>query len=508
MSRLRPWALPLALLAGLLTGLGFAPWSWWPCTLLGVAAFVLLVRPAHTDRPGLVGLVYGLAWFTLTISWLSVMGWWVGALLVVVWSLWTAGLALMLRAVQTLPWWPVWVACSWSTMEFLSSRVPFGGFGWVRLAYTTADMPLGGLLGWIGAGGVSWAFALVAASLAGLETCPPRAPRRAHLVALVTGLLVASGLLRLLPAPPVEDTVNVGVVQGNVDGSAGPRSMGYARSVTNNHLGESITLLAKVRAGLAAPPDFLLWPENATDIDPTVDAQTAELIKTSVQLGDLPILVGSVMDGPGEDGRQTSALWWTTSHTVPARYDKRNAVPFGEYTPLRPLLFRLVPMTQMVGRQTVPGSGPRVMQVLLPDGRPLAIGNIICYELAFDDTVYSAVTEGADLITVQSNNGTYTGTIQPAQQFQITRVRAMELQRDIVVSTTNALSGHIDAQGNVLAATGQVTNASDTYSVALRTNVSPAVRVGPVWEGLAALAGALAFLFARRRSELAAHRTA
>lgn len=80
----------------------------------------------------------------------------------------------------------------------------------------------------------------------------------------------------------------------------------------------------------------------------------------------------------------------------------------------------------------------------------------------------------------------------------------MELQRDIVIATTNALSGHIDARGNVLAVTGQATNASDTYSVALRSNISPAVRVGPIWEGLAALAGALAFLLARRRSALAA----
>lgn len=394
MSSPRRLVFPAALLAGLLTGLGFAPWSWWPCTLIGVAAFVVLVRPTSTNRPRLVGLVYGLAWFALTISWESVMGWWVGALLVTVWSLWTAGLALALRAVQTLHWWPVWVACSWSTMEFLFSRVPFGGFGWVRLAFTTADMPLGGLLGWIGTGGVSWAFALLAASLAGIAVGPPQAPRRASLVALVASLVIVSWLLRLAPAPPAEGTVNVGVVQGNVDGSAGPHSNGYARSVTNNHLGESIRLLAKVRAGLAAQPDFLLWPENATDIDPTVDAQTADVIRTSVQLADLPILVGSVMDGPGEDGRQTSALWWTTSHDITARYDKRNAVPFGEYTPLRPLVFRLVPMTQLVGRQTVPGTGPRVMQVSLPDGRPLAIGDIICYELAFDDTVYSAVSEG------------------------------------------------------------------------------------------------------------------
>ena len=62
--------------------------------------------------------------------------------------------------------------------------------------------------------------------------------------------------------------MNVGIVQGNVPGR-GIEALGRMRSVTNNHLSETVNLMTRVRLGQAAVPDFILWPENSTDIDPT-----------------------------------------------------------------------------------------------------------------------------------------------------------------------------------------------------------------------------------------------
>jgi apolipoprotein N-acyltransferase len=199
------------------------------------------------------------------------------------------------------------------------------------------------------------------------------------------------------------------------------------------------------------------------------------------------------MYGPGEGERQTSAIWWEPGVGITARTDKRNAVPFGEFTPLRSVIQKLFPVTQQVGRQTVEGTEPGVLHVTVA-GRELAIGNIICYELAFDETVYDTVRYGAQVITVQSNNASYTGTFQPRQQFQITRVRAMELRREIVVSTTSSFSGLINAEGRVLDKTEEGTAAAQTYTVPVRAGVTLGVRVGPWLELACAALGALSGL--------------
>ena len=484
----------LGAVAGLVAGLGFAPFGWWPATLVGLVGFFWLAGRGAPRQAAGTGYAFGLGLFGLTISWVWVLGWWIVAAFVLFMSLWMLVVGLGVNLVARLPWWPLWAACIWTGFEFASSRVPFGGFGWVRLAFTTPDQPLSGYLPWVGVAGTSFLVAFCA----GLLSCLLLPGHKAWVrLACVVGLLAAFGgglALWAQPAPPAGPTVNVGIVQGNVDGTAGPRAMGYARSVTANHVSETVMLMARARTGLDPMPDFVLWPENSTDMDPTQDETTAFVINAAAQLAGRPVLVGAVMAGPGPNDRQTSALWWVPDKGIQGRYDKQNAVPFGEYTPLQPLMFKFFPETREVGKQTVPGTKPGVLHVTLADGRPLAIGDIICYELAFDKTVYETVRDGGQLITVQSNNATYTGTFQPRQQFQITRVRAMEMQRDIVVATTSSFSGLIDAKGHVLDQTQEGTATAQTYQVPERTGVSWGVRVDPWFELAGAIVGCLAMV--------------
>jgi apolipoprotein N-acyltransferase len=459
---------------------------------LGLAGFTLLAAGLSRRLSASIGYVFGLGLFAMTVSWIYVYALWMALLLVAFMALWGTLYGVAVAVFAPLPLWPLLVALSWSAIEFGMTLLPFGGFPWTRLAYTSADAPFGGFLRFVGVPGTGLLMAVVAALLADAFRswlCPSSkealhdvARKRAALATVISAVMitVVAGLLRLIPVPaPSDRSVNIGVVQGNVDGSAGPRSMGYAGSVLANHYSQTITLLAAVRSGLLEQPDFILWPENASDLDPTENDTAATLIGESARLAELPVLVGAVMAGPGEGERQTSALWWEPERGITARYDKRNAVPFGEYTPWKDLVFALFPQAKQVGRQTVPGVGAGVLSVSVAD-RPLNLAVIICYELGFDDTVYDVVRAGAEVVTVQSNNAGYAGSWQPLQQFEITRVRAMELEREIVVATTSSYSGLIAADGTVLDRTTADTAVATLYSAPVRSGVSLGVRVAPL----------------------------
>ena len=65
----------------------------------------------------------------------------------------------------------------------------------------------------------------------------------------------------------------------------------------------------------------------------------------------------------------------------------------------------------------------------------------MCFEVAYDGLVRDLVDGGADVIVVPTNNATYTGTGQIEQQFAMSRLRAIETGRYVVVASTNGISG-------------------------------------------------------------------
>ncbi|HYI59938.1 MAG TPA: apolipoprotein N-acyltransferase [Microlunatus sp.] len=491
-----------ALLAGVLTGLAWQPYGLWPLLLVGIPALTLLVRDASPARPRRsafgVGYLYGLGMLGISISWIHVLGVWIAVLLIAFEALFFGLLGLTLHLTAALRWWPLAAALCWSLIEFLYARVPFGGFGWIRLAYAAVDTPFAGFLPVIGVAGVSFLVALVA-QLVGYAVVVVVVHRH-HLstagrrllpygVGVVVLALLGAGL-RLVPlgADQTQGDMHVGIVQGNVPGR-GIEALGRMRSVTNNHLSETIDLMVAARLGATPMPDFIVWPENSTDIDPTLDPVTGRTVQAAATIADRPILVGAVMEGPGPDERQTAALWWDPVAGVLARYNKQNLVPFGEWIPFREQLLPLVPILKEVGAQSVPGTTPGVLTVPLAD-RTVKIGDIICFELAYDSTIYDTVSSGAQVLLVQSNNATYGGTGQIEQQFAITRARAMETRREIAVATTNSVSGFIDRDGHVVARTDEFTAASMVVPMPLRQGLTPAVIVAP-WVDRALAAGAL-----------------
>jgi len=103
--------------------------------------------------------------------------------------------------------WVVWVPCVWVAVELAAGRIPFGGFPWLRLAYTTVDQPVSGWLPWVGATGVSFLLALV--TQLGLLAVRDRR-HRLRAVAVALAVIVVGGSLKLLPRTTPEEQVTVG----------------------------------------------------------------------------------------------------------------------------------------------------------------------------------------------------------------------------------------------------------------------------------------------------------
>ncbi len=481
----------VALISGWALSSAFSPVDLWWVLPLAVAGITLACTGVSTPRATLLGLVAGLAFFLSLLDWMRVVGTdaWIGlaVLQAVFWALLGAGLAIVGR----LPGWPLWAAGVWVLVEALRSVVPWGGFPWGRLAHALVDSPL---VGWVHLGGVTGLTAVAAAVgalLAGLVTATARrqTERAAAALALVAALVGSGALLSAVVAPPaVAGTAVAATVQGNVP-RAGLDFQGQREAVLSNHIEATRALADDVADGRVPAPDLVLWPENSSDIDPFRDASVRARIDDVVAEVGTPTLVG-VLVGT-EDGSQVenTAIVWDPETGAGDRYVKRHPVPFGEYVPGRELVAPLVGRLDRVPRDMRAGTEPGVLEV-----GPVTVGVVICFEIAYDAEVHEAVAEGGEGLVVQTNNATYGRTGQPDQQFAISRLRALEHGRDVLIASTSGISGLIRADGEVVEKSEEFTQEVFVSSVDLRDDLTWATRAGRPIAWLLAAVGAVGMM--------------
>jgi apolipoprotein N-acyltransferase len=403
-----------------------------------------------------------------------------------------AGLGAGLAAVRPLVRrWPALLApvtaVLWVAQEALRDRTPFGGFPWARLAFSQADSPLLRLAVLGGAPAVTFAVALAGGLLAAaaLAAWPLRAPRRSAVVP-VAGAVALVGLAAVIPTADTGGRpVTVAYVQGNVP-RLGLDFNAQRQQVLRNHVAGTEELARRVAAGQVAKPDLVVWPENASDVDPVEDTVAGDLITGAARAVDAPILVGALLEGPGDRIRNVGLVWLPTGGPV-ATYVKRHPVPFAEYVPLRPLARKVTTKVDLVRSDFLAGDRAGVLRV-----GPASVGDVICFEVAYDGVVRDTVTGGGELIVTQTNNATFDAD-EAAQQLAMVRLRAVEHGRDAMMVSTVGISAFVTADGQVHAATGFNTPAVEARVLRLRGTRTLATELGagPEYALLAAAAAAL-----------------
>jgi apolipoprotein N-acyltransferase len=253
----------------------------------------------------------------------------------------------------------------------------------------------------------------------------------------------------------------------------------------------------------------VLWPENASDIDPTTNPDAAAEIQRATDAVGVPILVGALLDGPGPDHVTNAGIVWmpsTAAQPGPGeRYVKRHPVPFGEYIPLRSIARAITDKVDLVARDMIAGSGNGLLTQT-----PVPLGDVICFEVAYDSLVRSSVAAGAQLLVVQTNNATFGHSGETYQQLAMSRLRAIEHGRTVVQVATSGKSAIIAPNGRTLSSSGPLfTPAVLVSSVPLETSTTLATRLGPwpEWSLTAlALAGVAGAVGSSRRNRVRVRR--
>jgi apolipoprotein N-acyltransferase len=345
-----------------------------------------------------------------------------------------------------------WTAAAlWVTLEWLRGHL-FTGLPWALLGYSQYHaLSVIQIADVTGVYGVSFLLVLVNAlgarfaemlgSRVGLSAKPVPIPWvTVPLAAALLVIVVDYGHWRLDPRnnPANGHSLRIGLVQPNID-QAQKWDVALRR--------QTIDRYKKLTNQVVQEVDLVVWPEAATPFFFDVETDYREELLRFVRDRGVPLLFGSpAVDSRTDGGARllNSAYLVSGGGMVLDRYDKVHLVPFGEYVPLKPILFFLDKLVVGIG-DFVPGAGPRVMSG--PSGH---LGLVICFEVIFPDLVRQFVDRGADYMVTITNDGWFGRTSAPYQHFAMVVFRAVENRVPFARAANTGISGFIDAEGHIL----------------------------------------------------------
>lgn len=411
---------------------------WW---LAPIAIALEMYALSRSEGKFLSVLAFALTFNLVLLHWTSI---YVGSL---PWIILATGLTLFylpLIAVKRLgiSFFPL----IFIVLEEIRNHFPFQGFGWARIAYSQADAPYAKIAAHGGAVALSAITVLI-----GLLIFHLSQKQLNFLIILPIALVFIPNNVA------IDGTTNALLIQGNVP-KLGLDFNSRATEVFNNHVEETRSALENDKE-----IDFILWPENAVDVDPFRNPEVFETLNTFTT----PLILGAIVNRDKEV-LNTSILWTKEMQNV---YVKQHLTPFGEYIPLRALASKISPLVDDV-RDFSAGNESTIFSI-----GAAKIAPIICFEL-LDDQILHVAAKSSNLLAVQTNSATFGDSAESAQQLQMTRIRAIEHSRNVLSVSTTGYSAVIDYTGQVLQKTAMGTAEHLYAQVGLTSSTSPRDRIG------------------------------
>jgi apolipoprotein N-acyltransferase len=499
-AALAPFA---ALLLGIATVFGFAPFGVSALPVLTLAGLFALWRHAETPRTAAaLGFAFGVGLFGAGVSWVYVGISTFGQMPAVLAALGTAGFCAYLALFPGLAGWVsallapprsglrlALAAAAWVLTEWLRGWV-LSGFGWLSIGYAQLGAPLAGYAPVGGVLLVSFGMAAAAALL--VHAALASEARRPSGVAIAAGTIVAIGAIGLELATiewsrPAGDPVAVSLVQGNIE-----QELKFDPAYREKTLAIYADLAARATGRLIVLPESAL-PMFADEVSPEYVATLRDAaLKNN---GDLlfGLFFFEPRPSPDEDDRYFNSVVSVGTATA-QRYRKHHLVPFGEMIPAKTVFGWLINNVLHIplADQT---PGPAYQAPFEVAGERVSVN--ICYEDAFGAELAPRAVESTLMVNV-TNDAWYGHSLAAEQHEQIAAMRALETARPMLRATNTGITSIIDYHGREVARLPWFTRGVLEGSIAGRTGTTPYVRFGdPLAIGAALLFAAVAWALVR-----------
>ncbi len=195
--------------------------------------------------------------------------------------------------------------------------------------------------------------------------------------------------------------------------------------------------------------ELVVWPETAIPYNITENSELRSYVSRLANETKVTIMVSAFTVKDGKDGLYNSIIEvrpdGSISDTV---YSKRRLVPFGEFVPMRELVTVLIPPLAEIGmlkKDILPGYGSEIMDTAVG-----MVGCEICFDSIYEQITLEAVRDGAQVITVSTNDSWFEDSAAARMHNYQSALRAVESGRYIVRSANTGISSVIDPKGEIV----------------------------------------------------------
>lgn len=441
------WWYFIALIAGAILPLAFAPFNIYFFGFLSPAVLLYIWLRSSPARSFLVGLLFGIGFFTVGTYWIYISINTYGNTPVPISIIVTALFILVLTsyiafqgyffnkffqhksiAIKSLCVFP----CFWVIFEWLRG-ILFTGFPWLFLGYSQLNNPLEGLAPIIGVYGLSWVVAFISGCLVVIVTYNPKKIKSFAIISVFT-IIIVSWLLTLAQwTKPYDKPLQVSLVQGNIS-----QQMKWSPAKLTSILNTYQELTEQHWKS-----SLIVWPEAAVPIFPQEVSSYLNNLNQAAKKHHVSMILGAPIINPKTKQYYNGMLLLGDSQGI---YLKRHLVPFGEFLPLKSLF------SWFIKRFNVPmsdfSSGPAKQMNLRINH--FFFAPFICYEIAYPNLVLDSMNN-KHLIVVITDDSWFGQSIALNQQVQMGQMRALETGRYLLHSTNTGITAIINAKGRIIA---------------------------------------------------------